>query len=137
MTDFKQAVESYRHVGTASTAAIEAARKEAADFIVRGLRDIAEGFFAEFPDAHGFGWRQYAPYWNDGDPCVFSVHEVELVDHRGQLDYSSSGEIWEKLQLIDQAVHTVDEDVYAQVFGEDCMVVVNRESVVVEEIDHD
>lgn len=21
-----------------------------------------------------FGWRQYTPYFNDGDPCTFSVH---------------------------------------------------------------
>jgi hypothetical protein len=21
-----------------------------------------------------FGWRQYTPYFNDGDPCVFSAH---------------------------------------------------------------
>lgn len=22
------------------------------------------------------GWCQYTPYFNDGDPCVFSVHEI-------------------------------------------------------------
>ncbi len=24
---------------------------------------------------HSFGWTQYTPYFNDGDPCVFSVGE--------------------------------------------------------------
>lgn len=23
-----------------------------------------------------FGWRQYTPYFNDGEPCVFSTHSV-------------------------------------------------------------
>jgi hypothetical protein len=23
-----------------------------------------------------FGWRQYTPYFNDGDPCVFGAHGV-------------------------------------------------------------
>ncbi|MEU1800827.1 hypothetical protein [Streptomyces sp. NPDC019937] len=23
-----------------------------------------------------FGWRQYTPYFNDGDPCTFNVHGV-------------------------------------------------------------
>ena len=28
------------------------------------------------PDIHVFGWNQYTPYFNDGDPCIFSVHEL-------------------------------------------------------------
>jgi hypothetical protein len=27
-------------------------------------------------DFEGLRWRQYTPYFNDGDPCVFSVDEV-------------------------------------------------------------
>lgn len=26
------------------------------------------------PTITEFGWRQYTPYFNDGDPCVFSAH---------------------------------------------------------------
>lgn len=25
---------------------------------------------------HSFGWRQYTPYFNDGDPCVFGTGDV-------------------------------------------------------------
>lgn len=25
---------------------------------------------------HSFGWQQYTPYFNDGDPCEFSAHEI-------------------------------------------------------------
>jgi hypothetical protein len=25
---------------------------------------------------HSFGWTQYTPYFNDGEPCVFDVNEV-------------------------------------------------------------
>lgn len=24
---------------------------------------------------HSFGWDQYTPYFNDGEPCIFRVHE--------------------------------------------------------------
>lgn len=30
------------------------------------------------PFVHDFGWEQYAPSFNDGDPCVFSVHMMWL-----------------------------------------------------------
>lgn len=28
------------------------------------------------PGIHSFGWRQYTPYYNDGEQCVFSVGNV-------------------------------------------------------------
>lgn len=28
------------------------------------------------PGVRRFGWKQYTPYFNDGDPCVFSVHTL-------------------------------------------------------------
>lgn len=35
-----------------------------------------------------FGWRQYTPYFNDGDPCEFGVHGcwVKTVDDGEDLD---------------------------------------------------
>ncbi|ORT58213.1 hypothetical protein [Streptomyces sp. CB03238] len=33
----------------------------------------------DHPDVHCIGWRQYTPYFNDGDTCEFSAHEVWLV----------------------------------------------------------
>ena len=27
----------------------------------------------------GVQWRQYTPYFNDGETCVFSVHEPEII----------------------------------------------------------
>jgi hypothetical protein len=27
------------------------------------------------PTMKAFGWTQYTPYFNDGDPCTFSVHQ--------------------------------------------------------------
>lgn len=28
-----------------------------------------------------FGWQQYTPYFNDGDPCIFSAHGVWVARH--------------------------------------------------------
>lgn len=29
----------------------------------------------EDPTMHSFGWTQYTPYFNDGEPCIFDVNE--------------------------------------------------------------
>lgn len=44
---------------------------------------IAEGTKAIF-DEYGdlivqFGWLQYTPYFNDGDPCEFGMHELAII----------------------------------------------------------
>lgn len=33
----------------------------------------------ELPGVSGLVWEQYAPSFNDGDPCVFSIHEVRVL----------------------------------------------------------
>ena len=46
---------------------------------VRGkelIQDVLKSVFDEDPDLASVGWDQYTPYFNDGDPCVFSVNDV-------------------------------------------------------------
>lgn len=44
----------------------------------RPLEELAPPMQAvlDDPTIVAFGWSQYTPYFNDGDPCVFSVHGV-------------------------------------------------------------
>jgi hypothetical protein len=75
--------------------------------ITRGDKRAEQRPLAEFaplmqavlddPLIEEFGWHQYTPYFNDGDPCVFSaygawVHTAEktdsdIDDEEQQLDY--------------------------------------------------
>lgn len=49
-------------------------------------KELSQNLFAEgvkaifdtYPDLIAVGWSQYTPYWNDGDPCEFSVHESQI-----------------------------------------------------------
>lgn len=42
---------------------------------------IFKDFFDKNPNIHGVVWTQYTPYFMDGDPCVFTIHEpVFLID---------------------------------------------------------
>lgn len=46
----------------------------------RPLEEFSPLVQAVLDDEHvtGFGWRQYTPYFNDGDPCVFGAHGLRV-----------------------------------------------------------
>lgn len=45
--------------------------------------EVFAGFFKPFLDKHpvvgGFAWVQYTPYFNDGEPCEFGVHDLSAL----------------------------------------------------------
>lgn len=47
-------------------------RKEGEGIVKNMLAD----FLAEHPDIEHIKWDQYTPYFNDGEPCTFSVNEA-------------------------------------------------------------
>lgn len=63
---------------------MEACRAEKAKFqeIVKDmlLKYFAE-FFANNPRVEAVKWRQYAPYFNDGEVCEFSVYDANFKRH--------------------------------------------------------
>ena len=62
------------------------AQREAAEAVLKKLQaDALEVFpkevqalFDRHPVLEFVSWTQYAPYFNDGDPCTFSVHEAYI-----------------------------------------------------------
>lgn len=53
--------------------------KDMDDFKRKGedaLRKAFKIFFDENPTVTAFTWTQYTPYFNDGDECVFGVHDM-------------------------------------------------------------
>jgi len=41
-------------------------------------RGLAEMLAEHIPDGFVVHWRQYTPYFNDGDACTFSVHDAYI-----------------------------------------------------------
>lgn len=41
--------------------------------------DMTEQFFVETPKIKAVVWDQYTPYFNDGEECTFSVHDVYFL----------------------------------------------------------
>ncbi len=38
-----------------------------------------EWFFEKYPEAKAIAWHQYTPGFNDGNPCEFSMGEINLI----------------------------------------------------------
>lgn len=70
-------------------AAKAAYEKKAGEHLIQ----VYAEFFESAPMIQQFYWTQYTPYFNDGDACVFSVHDVEfniLPIPDGERDYEGS-----------------------------------------------
>ncbi len=58
---------------------LERVRKQAAENGEQAIKNTFKQFFAKHKDEiSAVRWRQYAPYFNDGDPCVFSVYGLDV-----------------------------------------------------------
>jgi hypothetical protein len=42
------------------------------------VKDAFKDVFDKFPEISEIAWCQYTPYFNDGDPCYFSVHDFDV-----------------------------------------------------------
>lgn len=54
--------------------------KEMREGLTNTLKEAFKEVFTENPNLYMITWTQYAPYFNDGDPCEFSVHELYAVN---------------------------------------------------------
>jgi hypothetical protein len=125
------------------------------------LRPLLEGFLKDHPSIESLKWRQYTPYFNDGDTCTFGVHELyaRIVDSADDIgDYedgyvsipgSSSNYFAESgfaecggtrelagiLNDLESALQSNEEACLAA-FGDHVEVTVARDGIEVEEYSH-
>lgn len=143
----------------------EAKKKLAAFATDQGKSAIGAAFARCFDppsNLKAITWRQYTPHFNDGEACVFSARDpylllsddVDDIDDDdnsfdtysidGTSDYARSKR--EKMnQAIGEAavaafVETwakLDEQILEAVFGDHCQITITKDSVEVEEYEHD
>jgi hypothetical protein len=102
--------------------------------------------FEEYPQLKTIGWKQYAPSFNDGDPCYFTVHNdddsVELNGVNGYGDDDDEEDEDGERKAIDEKVREkiiakvgvvfrqfTDGD-YQTMFGEGARVTIHRDGTV-------
>lgn len=83
-------------------------------------------------------WTQYTPYFNDGDECVFSVHEPEINDLCSwQIGESESQALKTAADEAEKLINMLPEDLLQDVFGDHVQVTVTRDGITVDGYNHD
>jgi hypothetical protein len=128
------------------------------------VKDLTTELFELNPAIHAIIWNQYAPYFNDGDPCYFSVNspmftnasteeqlsEIYGEEYNGPDDdiftiYSWNGSAAEVDGINVESLKSFESfitahemtDVLEEMFGEHVTVTATREGFTAEEYDHD
>lgn len=127
------------------------ARAMSHELFVEGSKQI----FADFPELISVSWRQYTPYFNDGDTCTFRACNeypafVILVDGEEVEDEEFSPSEWakkymdekllpfyDKMTAVQQWLSAFDEDYLLATFGDHAQVTLTRDGVDVGSYDHD
>jgi len=120
------------------------------------FKEVFKEFWEENPRINTVVWTQYAPYFNDGEPCVFSIHTITFSNATEPDDISDlnweeyNGEtegIWacgdwnikdiakehqgvnlESAKILSRLIYSDPmEDVLQDMFGSDNRVVATRE----------
>jgi hypothetical protein len=145
-TNFKDTVDRLQ-------ATMQKARDEAQNAFLEELKAI----FVNNPDIAVIKWVQYTPYFNDGDTCEFSVHEViasnyEEVsfwgEYEGEEDEPADLQIYNgygvaklispELDALTSFMQSgLGHDVLQFAFGDHVSVTVTADGVEVDDYDHD
>lgn len=116
------------------------------------FKEATEELFNSHPTLITFSWRQYTPYFNDGDECTFNVYryyqilfsdydEVYEEVSQWRADYEETE--WHNLAHKEAAKAVVDfmdnfeDDELKEMFGDHVEVVVGRGGATVDEYSHD
>lgn len=61
-------------------AEVKRMQEEMREAAQEAVKDGTQAIFAEYGDLiEQFGWTQYTPYFNDGEPCEFSMGELSII----------------------------------------------------------
>lgn len=131
------------------------------------LKKAFAQFFKDNPNVYAFGWKQYTPYFNDGEPCVFqssadygwatNCSDLSNIDLHGEwTGDDDTTEFWvdnpdygdfngdsipsatsQALNKFRRLLSKVDEGVLLDLFGDHVSVVATKNGFDIEEFDHD
>ncbi len=76
---------------TQLAARAEALNKELKLNFKSALKEEAKIIFDKWPKLTRFSWTQYAPYFNDGEPCEFRINDLHNYKY-GKFEAGADGE---------------------------------------------
>ena len=135
MSHFSEATKDFGEIKKRMAEAIKEATAPARAALVADFRAV----FEKHPDVKHILWRQYTPYFNDGEPCVFRVRDVYVFTGAdGEDDYEGDWKHPANKDLPDVGGNGT-EDLLLAMFGDHVKVTLKRDAAdfEVDEYDHD
>lgn len=136
-------------------------KAELTDVVNSELKAEFSAFFKENPEITALGWTQYAPHFNDGEPCTFSVGSLyfsrdsnvnydspfedddededgNLVDCRWESTYSWTNDAYNQhipscVKELVKLKDSVPDSIMQDVFGDDVKVFITKEEIRIED----
>lgn len=72
MTTFKEEIEN-------TTEVLSAIKKEYTEQTKKAFTSLTAKFFETYPEVKTIYWGQYIPGFNDGDPCEFTLTDINFT----------------------------------------------------------
>lgn len=124
---------------------------------------LFKAFWKQHPNVKAVGWCQYTPYFNDGEPCEFGVHDKHIltpIGYRAAIDDGAKGwnlegfspydwegklqknetislEEYESAKRFLKYFSRISDDTYYDLFGDHVSIIATRKGFEVSEYDHD
>lgn len=132
---------------------IKRAQDEVRDLCKKAFSEGTQAIFAD-PSVINVSWRQYTPYFNDGEECVFGLHGV-TVNGREPSDYNDKWYDWDDddgplgtplpkppIETGREIIRFIesfndDQQTLKMMFGDHVKVTLTRDGVDIEEYQHD
>lgn len=125
-------LEEYKTVKTE----IHRLQEEAKEKSKTLFNEVAKEIFAKYPELEEISWRQYTPYFNDGDVCTFHNCSDDAMVNGDDMPWKKE-EQTEMHKEIKAFLGTFDDDDYLTMFGDHAKVTVNKAGIEVDFYEHD
>lgn len=150
MEQLQSVLDSFK----AAKDAMKKVREEASAIAKQAFKEGSKALFEQHPKLLAFGWRQYTPYFNDSDPCVFGVNEpAVLMEDDEECDIEDNywlyirnrfygekkeSEAGKAQKAVHQFINIFPEEILKSTFGDHMKIVVHRDGrLEEEEYDHE
>lgn len=122
-------------------AEIEAKRSEMLKDLQQEFPELLKSAFEKHPSVETVTWRQYTPYFNDGDECIFSASlgyddlDINGTNYWDEEEREKVKPMYEDFATI---LLEIPEEFYKDLFGDHVEVTVNRDGTIqTDEYQHD
>lgn len=109
-----------------------------------GEKAIADVIVPLVPEGFRVTWTQYTPYFNDGEPCVFSVGSLELIRISDDREIYTEeerrkalGDAYPAWTELEKAWYKLPRDMFEAAFGDHRQITVENGKLTHEEFDHE